>query len=65
MNARDYRRIMAQRDEELQLSFLEQERLHIEISRRDYEFNRVRFLKNCGLVLLGALLITAVALWLS
>lgn len=65
MNARDYRRIMADKEHEVELGIQEQERLHIEISRRDYEFNRVRLLKNCGLVLLGALLITAVALWLS
>ena len=62
MNARDYRRFMADKEHEVQLSIQEQERLHIEISRREYEFNRVRLLKNCGLVLLGVLLVIAVAL---
>ena len=62
MNAREYRRIMADKQNEIDLSIQEQERLQIEISRRDYEFNRVRLLKNCGLALLGVLLVVAVVL---
>ena len=62
MNARDYRKAMADKENEIELNIQEQERLHIEISRKDYEFNRVRLLKNCGLVLLGVLLVIAVAL---
>ena len=62
MNARDYRQHMADKQNEIELLLLEQERLNVEVDRRDYEFNRVRLLKNCGLVLLGVLLVIAVAL---
>lgn len=62
MNARDYRRVMADKENEIELNIQEQERLNIEIRKRDYEFDRVRLLKNCGLVLLGVLLVIAVAL---
>lgn len=62
MNARDYRRVLADKEHEIELGVQEHERLHIEISKRDYEFDRVRLLKNCGLVLLGVLLVIAVAL---
>ena len=62
MNARDYRQHMANKQNEIELLLLEQERLNVEVDRRDYEFNRVRLLKNCGLALLGVLLVIAVAL---
>ena len=62
MNARDYRQHMANKQNEIELLLLEQERLNVEVDRRDYEFDRVRLLKNCGLVLLGVLLVIAVAL---
>lgn len=62
MNARDYRQHMADKQNEINLLLLEQERLNVEIDKRDYEFDRVRLLKNCGLVLLGVLLVIAVAL---
>lgn len=53
---------MADKQNEINLLLLEQERLNVEIDKRDYEFDRVRLLKNCGLVLLGVLLVIAVAL---
>lgn len=62
MNAREYRQAMADKQEEIEVARVAHERLHEEVAKRDIELYRVRTLRNCALVLLGVLLVIAVAL---
>jgi len=62
MNAREYRQAMADKQEEIEVAREAHERLHEEVAKRDIELYRVRTLRNCALVLLGVLLVIAVAL---